>query len=82
MLNCPELSMLLDAYPRSENAMPELEYEAGVSRAIAMKHKDGAVRATFTLFVEEFPRTETFRIRKGGLKTTGVTPDTLDMGAA
>lgn len=28
--------------------------------------------------VDDFPRTETFRIKKGELKSTGVTPDTFD----
>ena len=31
--------------------------------------------------VEDFPRTETFRIKKGELKSTGVTPDTFDAEA-
>ena len=28
--------------------------------------------------VDDFPRTETFRVKKGELKSTGVTPDTFD----
>jgi len=32
----------------------------------------------FIRFVDDFPRTETFRIKKGELKSTGVTPDTFD----
>jgi carnitine-CoA ligase len=32
--------------------------------------------------VDDFPRTETFRIKKGELKSLGVTPDTLDAGTA
>ncbi|MGO9214331.1 MAG: AMP-binding protein [Syntrophales bacterium] len=31
--------------------------------------------------VDDFPRTETFRIKKGDLKSTGVTPDTFDAEA-
>jgi crotonobetaine/carnitine-CoA ligase len=30
--------------------------------------------------VDDFPRTESFRIKKGELKATGVTPDTFDAG--
>src|SRR5208283_2289062 len=33
-------------------------------------------------FVDDFPRTETFRIKKGELKSTGVTPDTFDTESA
>ena len=32
-------------------------------------------------FVDDFPRTETFRVKKGELKSTGVTPDTYDAEA-
>jgi carnitine-CoA ligase len=29
-------------------------------------------------FVDDFPRTETFRVKKGELKNLGITPDTFD----
>ena len=35
----------------------------------------------FIRFVDDFPRTETFRIKKGELKSVGVTPDTFDAEA-
>jgi hypothetical protein len=31
--------------------------------------------------VDDFPRTETFRVKKGELKSTGVTKDTFDAEA-
>lgn len=35
----------------------------------------------YVRMIDDFPRTETFRIKKGELKSTGVTPDTFDAEA-